>query len=67
MLSFTDQIFWNTNNGKITKKMKFDPITKDIYTDKDEFVKRMNFAVVGVFKSLQGIQLNLSAHFVQTY
>lgn len=22
--------------------MKFDPITKDIYTDKDEFVKRMN-------------------------
>ena len=47
--------------------MKFDPITKDIYTDKDEFVKRMNFAVVGVFKSLQGIQLNLSAHFVQTY
>jgi hypothetical protein len=22
--------------------MKFDPITKDIYTDKDEFVKKMN-------------------------
>ena len=22
--------------------MKFNPITKDIYTDKDEFVKRMN-------------------------
>ena len=22
--------------------MKFDPISKDIYTDKDEFVKRMN-------------------------
>lgn len=22
--------------------MKFDPITKDIYTDKDEFVKTMN-------------------------
>jgi hypothetical protein len=22
--------------------MKFDPITKSIYTDKDEFVKRMN-------------------------
>jgi len=42
MLSFTDQIFWNTNNDKITKEMKFDPITKDIYTDKDEFVKRMN-------------------------
>ncbi|MBK7639610.1 MAG: hypothetical protein IPN93_07605 [Bacteroidetes bacterium] len=26
----------------MTRAMKFDPLTKDIYTDKDEFVKTMN-------------------------
>ena len=31
-----------TCNPKKTRAMKFDPITKDIYTDKNEFVKTMN-------------------------
>ncbi len=29
-------------NRKTIQKMKFDPIKKEVYTDKDEFVKKMN-------------------------
>jgi hypothetical protein len=28
--------------NKKARAMKFDPLTRDVYTDKDEFVKTMN-------------------------
>ena len=39
--------------------MKFDPLTKDIYTDKDEFVKRMNCPFKMIWDNLEATKSTL--------